>query len=758
MRKKLLSILALLCLTVSSAWAQAQQTYTVTFSWLSDEHHNKTFNNATLQDNFDLNPNDIFETVDYVRELLEFSAYVAEGGGGKVSIVSSDINNLTIRITGAFEGTARIRCQSRIYYLADKEAGTYATASEEIYLYVTCVANTAVEAVSLPTTATLALGKTVTLTPTFTPSNATFKDVTWTTSDANVATVSSDGLVTAQGTGTATITVTATNGTEDTSDDKTATCQVTVESKWEGEGTAEKPYLIKNARQLKEMAAFFNANDPDIQGRYFRQGANIIFDKTVENDFTPISSFNGHYDGAGFTISGVNMNMTEGNNASLFGTMEGNSTVKNVIVAVSTFKGHNAAPIAGFTNSTASVENCHVLKDVTVEAITFNAGGVVANVYDGSTVKQSTSQAAVKGKVYAGGIAGYMVGGSILGCTYLGNSVACGEGQLAKGGAILGMNSAQGEKVNDCYFTAPTLKDDHAQLMPQYNKDIDNTDFLTRLAARDKFLTGVSGLTAKQMGYDITMNNRTTLSAVQKDDGTWQSKAYVVCLPFYVNFMEQLGTDVQGVLDFVEAYQARSIDLNKKELIFTNVPPELTPGGSYIVVVNKGSVSLTGKNVTVVDSPLEANKVMSADDMTKQIGEWKGSFKTIGNDEMIAQNVYIAQRNHTYQRQLKGKTGCWTNPFVGYFSSLEELASDRFAIKYVYTEQGCDEEGEVTDFPADEFDFDFEFDNETGIDTVESSKLKVQGSKIYDLQGRQLSNGQLPKGLYIQNGKKIVIK
>ena len=238
MRKKLLSILALLCLTVSSAWAQAQQTYTVTFSWLSDEHHNKTFNNATLQDNFDLDPNDIFETVDYVRVLLDFSAYVAEGGGGKVSIVSRDINNLKIGITGAFEGTARIRCQSSIYYLADKEAGTYATAREEIYLYVTCVANTAVEAVSLPTTATLALGKTVTLTPTFTPNDATYKDVTWTTSDANVATVSSDGLVTAKGAGTATITVTATNGTEDTSDDKTATCQVTVEPKWEGETLA----------------------------------------------------------------------------------------------------------------------------------------------------------------------------------------------------------------------------------------------------------------------------------------------------------------------------------------------------------------------------------------------------------------------------------------------------------------------------------------------------------------------------------------
>ena len=70
-------------------------------------------------------------------------------------------------------------------------------------------------------------GETLTLTPTFTPSDASIKTVTWTTSDASVATVT-NGVVTAKGAGTATITATATNGTDDTSDDKTATCTVTV--------------------------------------------------------------------------------------------------------------------------------------------------------------------------------------------------------------------------------------------------------------------------------------------------------------------------------------------------------------------------------------------------------------------------------------------------------------------------------------------------------------------------------------------------
>ena len=75
----------------------------------------------------------------------------------------------------------------------------------------------------LPTSATLTLGETetVTLIPTVLPAEATDKSVTWSSSDEAVATVA-DGVVTAVAAGTATITVTTTDGA------KTATCAVTV--------------------------------------------------------------------------------------------------------------------------------------------------------------------------------------------------------------------------------------------------------------------------------------------------------------------------------------------------------------------------------------------------------------------------------------------------------------------------------------------------------------------------------------------------
>lgn len=72
------------------------------------------------------------------------------------------------------------------------------------------------------TSAQMTVGSSLTLYETITPSNATNKNVTWTSSNTNVATVSSYGTVTAKAAGTATITV----KTEDGS--KTATCYVTV--------------------------------------------------------------------------------------------------------------------------------------------------------------------------------------------------------------------------------------------------------------------------------------------------------------------------------------------------------------------------------------------------------------------------------------------------------------------------------------------------------------------------------------------------
>ena len=88
--------------------------------------------------------------------------------------------------------------------------------------YNITVNTVAVTGVTVAPTASLYVGETTTLTATVSPSNATNKNVTWTSSNGSVATVSAAGVVTAVAAGTATITVTTVDGSQ------TATCAVTV--------------------------------------------------------------------------------------------------------------------------------------------------------------------------------------------------------------------------------------------------------------------------------------------------------------------------------------------------------------------------------------------------------------------------------------------------------------------------------------------------------------------------------------------------
>lgn len=84
-----------------------------------------------------------------------------------------------------------------------------------------------VESITLSmTTAKIKVGEELTLTATITPDDATSKELNWTTSNGDAATVDENGKVSAVGTGTATITATATDGSG-----VAASCEVTVTEK-----------------------------------------------------------------------------------------------------------------------------------------------------------------------------------------------------------------------------------------------------------------------------------------------------------------------------------------------------------------------------------------------------------------------------------------------------------------------------------------------------------------------------------------------
>ena len=125
--------------------------------------------------------------------------------------IATVVNASTGVIRGVSVGTATIRAT------ANDGSGV----TKDISVTVTSIAVSSVSVSA--TTATMILENTQQLTANVLPAGASNKNVTWSSSNGAVATVSNTGLVTAVGDGAATITVTTVDGS------KTATCAVTVD-------------------------------------------------------------------------------------------------------------------------------------------------------------------------------------------------------------------------------------------------------------------------------------------------------------------------------------------------------------------------------------------------------------------------------------------------------------------------------------------------------------------------------------------------
>ena len=114
------------------------------------------------------------------------------------------------------------------------------------------------------TSTTLTVDEKERITATVDPEEATDPDLEWDSSNPGVAKVSGNGEVTALAAGEATITVRATNGTDDTGDDKTATCKVTVTEK-----PAPKPTIKVTAPTGKTFTYNGKAKTGVASGAYY---------------------------------------------------------------------------------------------------------------------------------------------------------------------------------------------------------------------------------------------------------------------------------------------------------------------------------------------------------------------------------------------------------------------------------------------------------------------------------------------------------
>ena len=135
-----------------------------------------------------------------------------------------------------------------------------------------------------------------------------------------------------------------------------------------GDGSEGNPYKIANTADLNQLATDVNGGNY-YRDKYFKLTANIEYDKSTENNFTPIGyyhAFYGTFDGDGKTISGININSGSATRRGIFGFVDG--TVKNLVVSNCSIVGLQFIGVIAGTLQRGTIENCHVGNDVTLSS------------------------------------------------------------------------------------------------------------------------------------------------------------------------------------------------------------------------------------------------------------------------------------------------------------------------------------------------------------------------------------------------------
>ncbi len=246
-----------------------------------------------------------------------------------------------------------------------------------------------------------------------------------------------------------------------------------------GSGTAGDPYIITTKEHLNNVRNYLSS--------HFKMNANISF---TSADFSsggafynsgagwkPISNstyypFTGTFNGNGYTISGLKINITSGSGTSLglFGNTK-SAAIKNlgmvntnIYVEASGYY-TRIGSIVGYAMSGSTITNCYNTGSITAKptssGYTFGCGGIVGEIGSDVTVTNCYNTGKIttvgKGTMDVGGIIGSTGDDSIIkGCYNTGSITSEGSGSsyyVPRAGGIAGYLH-DSNTITNCYNTA----------------------------------------------------------------------------------------------------------------------------------------------------------------------------------------------------------------------------------------------------------------------------------------------------------------
>ena len=537
-------------------------------------------------------------------------------------------------------------------------------------------------------------------------------------------------------------------------------------------GTAEDPYKIYTTAHLDLLAQRVNSGAYSYEGKYFLLMNDLCYEHTsawndptsTENNYTAIGClfndgtdrdyrFCGHFLGDGHTISGIRIYKND-NNQGLFGQLGEGAEVSGVTLTDTRISAGNAAGGIVGGNFGGYVTDCHVESDVALLCLKSYAkyfGGIVGNNESG-TITDCTSAVTIMlmsnvSSGYAfGSIVGFNNEGTITNCRAIGAIVpAVDDAGAVVGDNYLGImsnntyhsclvgtnafnigigNSYDGINSYDGFDLSGKAELDNTALHLFDNRD--NTALIDAYANPSEH-TANSGSAPDVSNIAVTLRGRTLYK-----DGSWNT----ICLPFDV--------EIEGsVLDGAVARKLTATSITGDEttgqtlhLTFGDAVLVLEAGVPYIIKWEEGD-NITDPvfpNVTI--SNTEPTTVTSQDGMVSFIGTY-GTVSLAANDKS---NIYFGSANKLLWPDQNVTVGA----FRAYFKINETAAVNAKGITGFVIDLGENDE-EATGI------------NEAAADpslfTPHSSL-----SEWHTVDGIRLSGKPSKKGMYIHNGKKVVVE
>ena len=512
------------------------------------------------------------------------------------------------------------------------------------------------------------------------------------------------------------------------------------------EGTEAKPYLIKTIDDLNKLAADVNSGN-GYEGIYFKLEYDLDYSGvtvTGGSNFTPIgwaSNFNGNFDGQGHKISGVMIESTDGSQG-IFGTIGTAATVKNLVIANSSITGgNNTGAVVGMANG--NIENCHVLGDVIIAGTGYNHGGIAGY----GNVIACTSAAIISATdTPAGGIVG---SGDADNCLYYGTILPAYASTI---GTISYGTNYQTHDATTTSHEYVRVYDADPGIMGTATKTYADTGYKVYgkgVSYGGKFYTAVVAMTEDGI-TDLTAyaGNKIDVAFGRSFDALGTSTgvhAATICLPFsFAKPDASVGTfyTFDGVTGSGDDYTVTMTEVSGTE-IMAGTPYMFVPAGSGATVFENAAFTVpsegfTAAGKTEVDSWAFTGtytKQTWASGQTRLYGFAGKNFQTGGTDlnDIGAFRRFDYGTTAAFRCYLMapGTAGARTR---GSGAALPE--SMRVVLK------GAD--GSITGIGT--------------IDTMTGEATLDGNGPWYTLGGQYLQGKPSRPGIYIHNGKKVVIK